>query len=81
MLTFERVLVPVDFSELTETVVRYGAELTAAGGTTVLLHVLESLPLHVESAFGPFVNTEGLVRIRENAKNLGDKRQTIDRSS
>jgi len=67
---FDRVLVPVDFSELTDTVVRYGTELTAAGGTTVLLHVLEPLPLHVESAFGTFGNTEGLLRIRENATKL-----------
>ncbi|MGQ0614902.1 MAG: universal stress protein [Planctomycetaceae bacterium] len=70
MPSFDRVLAPVDFSELTDTVVRYGAELTSPGGTTVLFHVLEPLPLHVESAFGTFVNTEGLLRIRENAAKL-----------
>ena len=70
MLQFDRVLVPVDFSEVTETVLRYGVDLTAEDGTTVLLHVLEPLPLHFESAFGGFVNTEGLERIRENAKRL-----------
>jgi nucleotide-binding universal stress UspA family protein len=70
MPQFERVLVPLDFSELSDTVLRYGVELTREGGTTVLLHVLEPLPLHFESAFGTFVNTEGLMRIRENAEKL-----------
>ncbi len=73
MLEFDRVLVPVDFSEVTETVLRFGVELTAEAGTTVLLHVLEPLPLHFESAFGGFVNTEGLERIRENARRLTEE--------
>lgn len=70
MPQFERVLVPLDFSELSDTVLRYGVELTRDDGTTILLHVLEPLPLHFESAFGTFVNTEGLMRIRENAEKL-----------
>ncbi len=70
MPTFERVLVPLDFSDLSATVLRYGVEMTREGGTTILLHVLEPLPLHFESAFGAFVNTEGLERIRENAEEL-----------
>ena len=70
MLQFNRVLVPIDFSELSDTVLRYGVELTAETGTTVLLHVLEPLPLHFESAFYGFVNTEGLDRIRQNANGL-----------
>jgi universal stress protein A len=70
MPQFECVLVPLDFSELSDTVLRYGVELTRDGGTTILLHVLEPLPLHFESAFGTFVNTEGLMRIRENAEKL-----------
>lgn len=70
MPQFDRVLVPMDFSEVSETVLRYGVELTSEQGTTVLLHVLEPLPLHFESAFGGFVNTEGLARIRENAQKL-----------
>jgi len=70
MLQFQRVLVPIDFSEITDTLVRYGTELTAPEGTTILVHVLEPLPMHVESAFGTFVNTEGLLRIRENARQM-----------
>ncbi|MHC4548977.1 MAG: universal stress protein [Planctomycetota bacterium] len=70
MPQFERVLVPLDFSELSDTVLRFGVELTTEGGTTILLHVLEPLPLHFESAFGTFVNTEGLMRIRHNAEKL-----------
>jgi len=70
MPQFERVLIPLDFSELSDTVLRYGVELTRDEGTTILLHVLEPLPLHFESAFGTFVNTEGLMRIRENAEKL-----------
>jgi nucleotide-binding universal stress UspA family protein len=70
MPRFDRVLVPVDFSELTDTVLRYGVELTKDEGTTIVLHVLEPLPLHFETAFGAFVNTEGLMRIRENALRL-----------
>jgi len=70
MPQFERVLVPLDFSEVSETVLQYGVELTTGGGVTILLHVLEPLPLHFESAFGSFVNTEGLARIRENAEDL-----------
>jgi len=70
MLEFDRVLVPVDFSPLSETVLRFGVELTRKGGVTVVLHVLEPLPMHFESAFGSFVNTEGLLRIRENAEHL-----------
>ena len=70
MPQFGRVLVPLDFSELSDTVLRYGVELTDPEGTTILVHVLEPLPLHFESAFGTFVNTEGLRRIRENAQKL-----------
>jgi nucleotide-binding universal stress UspA family protein len=71
MPQFGRVLVPLDFSELSETVLRYGVELTNPEGTTILVHVLEPLPLHFESAFGQsFVNTEGLNRVRENAREL-----------
>jgi len=70
MPKFDRVLVPLDFSEVSETVLQYGVELTKAGGKTIVLHVLEPLPLHFESAFGTFVNTEGLRRIRENATTL-----------
>ncbi|MFQ5844425.1 MAG: universal stress protein [Planctomycetota bacterium] len=73
VLLFERVLVPVDFSELSETVLHYGTELTHPDGTTIVVHVLEPLPMHFESAFGTFVNTEGLVRIRENARQLLDE--------
>lgn len=70
MLQFDRVLVPLDFSDLSDAVLRHGVDLTGEGGVTILLHVLEPLPLHFESAFGTFVNTEGLARIRENAKRL-----------
>lgn len=70
MPQFQRVLVPVDFSELADTVLQYGVDLTATDGKTVLLHVLEPLPLHFESAFYGFVNTEGLERIRKNARQL-----------
>jgi nucleotide-binding universal stress UspA family protein len=70
MPEFDRVLVPLDFSPLSETVLRYGVELTRQGGVTVVLHVLEPLPMHFESAFGSFVNTEGVARIRENAQQL-----------
>ncbi len=70
VLTFKRVLVPVDFSELSETVLDYGVGLTDPEGVTIVVHVLEPLPMHFESAFGSFVNTEGLVRIRENAEKL-----------
>lgn len=70
MPQFDRVLVPLDFSPISDTVLRYGVELTREEGTTILLHVLEPLPLHFESAFGTFVNTEGLARIRDNAKKL-----------
>ena len=72
MPQFDRVLIPLDFSELSDTVLRYGVELTAETGTTILFHVLEPLPMHMESAFGAFVNTEGLARIRENAQELLD---------
>ena len=41
MPKFHRVLVPLDFSEISETVLRYGVELTREDGVTVLLHVLE----------------------------------------
>ena len=73
MPEFDRVLVPLDFSPLSETVLRYGVELTRQGGVTVVLHVLEPLPMHFESAFGSFVNTEGVARIRENAERLLDQ--------
>ena len=76
MPEFDRVLVPLDFSSLSETVLRYGVELTREGGVTVVLHVLEPLPMHFESAFGSFVNTEGVARIRENAQKLLDKCRT-----
>ncbi len=70
MLQFNRVLVPLDFSTLSDTILQYGVDMTKPDGTTMLFHVLEPLPLHFESSFGTFVNTEGLMRIRENAEHL-----------
>jgi len=73
MLLFDRVLAPLDFSELSDTVLSCAVELTRPEGVTILLHVLEPLPLHFESAFGSFVNTEGLRVIRDNAEKLLDE--------
>lgn len=70
VLQFRRVLVPLDFSTLSETILQYGVDMTKPDGVTTLLHVLEPLPLHFESGFGSFVNTEGFKRIRENAHHL-----------
>lgn len=70
MPQFDRVLVPLDFSDLSATLLEYGVELTKPDGVTILLHVLEPLPMHFETALGAYVNTEGLRRIRQHAEEL-----------
>jgi universal stress protein A len=52
MTPFARVLVPVDFSEVTPAVVAMARRLLAPDGRAVLLHVVETLPLVTEAALG-----------------------------
>lgn len=72
MTTFRRVLVPVDFSEVSPTVVAMARRLLAPDGQAVLLHVVETLPLVTEAALGLYANR----REMEDLKRLSTEKLT-----
>ncbi len=47
-------LVPLDFSEMTPAVLRMALRLLAPEGRAVLLHVVETLPVVMEGAYGVY---------------------------
>lgn len=53
---FRRVLVPVDFSEITPRVIDMARRLAAPGGEVLLLHVVETLPTVMEGTYGVYAH-------------------------
>jgi nucleotide-binding universal stress UspA family protein len=56
MELFSRLLVPVDFSEITPRVVQMARRMLAPQGRCVLLHVVETLPTVMEGAYGVYAH-------------------------
>ena len=54
MALLARVLVPLDFSEMTPAVLGMALRLLAPDGRAVLLHVMETLPVVMEGAYGVY---------------------------
>jgi len=55
MITLKKIMVPTDFSEQSDRVVRYGTELASRFGAELhLLHAVEAVPImYGEGAYGP----------------------------
>jgi nucleotide-binding universal stress UspA family protein len=67
MEPFKRLLVPLDFSEMTSVVVATARRLLAPDGHAVLLHVVETLPLVMEGTYGVYSHRKDLDEMRRRA--------------
>jgi nucleotide-binding universal stress UspA family protein len=56
MEPFRRLLVPLDFSEMTNLVVATARRMLAPDGQAVLLHVVETLPVVMEGTYGVYAH-------------------------
>jgi len=64
MQFFARLLVPLDFSEMTPAVLSMALRLLAPDGKAVLLHVVETLPLVTEGAYGVYAHRREIDEIK-----------------
>jgi nucleotide-binding universal stress UspA family protein len=64
MEAFARLLVPVDFSEVTPRVVAMARRLLADAGRCTLLHVVETLPTVMEGAYGVYAHRRDVEDIK-----------------
>ena len=60
MQPFQRLLVPLDFSAMTGTVLGVARRLLAPDGRAVVLHVVETLPSVMEGAFGVYAHRKDI---------------------
>jgi nucleotide-binding universal stress UspA family protein len=82
MEPFRRLLVPIDFSEMTSLVVATARRMLADDGHAVLLHVVETLPMVMEGTYGVYahrrdveeMNRRSLERLGQIANESSDKR-------
>ena len=73
MQPFQRLLVPLDFSEMSGAVIAAAERLLAPDGHAVLLHVVETLPSVMEGAFGVYAHRRDLEEIkRRSSERLED---------
>lgn len=68
MQPYQRLLVPVDFSDVTPAVLATARRLLAEDGTAVLLHVVETLPMVSEATFGVYAHRRDLEEIKRLAR-------------
>lgn len=64
MEPYLRLLVPVDFSDVTPAVVATARRLLADGGQAILLHVVETLPMVTEAASGVYAHRRDIEEIK-----------------
>jgi nucleotide-binding universal stress UspA family protein len=67
MEPFQRLLVPLDFSEMTSLVVATARRLLAPNGQAALLHVVETLPLVMEGTYGVYAHRRDLEEMRRRS--------------
>jgi nucleotide-binding universal stress UspA family protein len=65
---FQRILVPLDFSELSEPTLDMAARLLAEEGEAVLVHVVEWLPVVVEGTFGVYPHRKDIEQFKALSK-------------
>lgn len=68
MQPFQRLLVPLDFSEMTASVLAVARRLLAPDGKAVLLHVVETLPPVMEGAFGVYAHRRDIEEIKRRSR-------------
>ena len=68
MRGFENLLVPLDFSELSEATMDATLRVLAPGGKATLLHVVEWLPVVTEGAFGVYPHRKDIEQFKELSK-------------
>ena len=64
MHAFHTLLVPLDFSEITPTVVAMAGRLLAPDGRAILLHVVETLPLVSGGAYGVYAHRRDIEEMK-----------------
>lgn len=64
MQPFDRLLVPVDFSDITPSVIATARRLLAPEGRAILLHVVETLPLVTEGTLGVYAHRRDIEEIK-----------------
>jgi nucleotide-binding universal stress UspA family protein len=64
MDSFARLLVPVDFSEVTPKVLAIARDLLAPAGRLTLLHVVETLPTVMEGAYGVYAHRRDIEEMK-----------------
>lgn len=64
MQGFERILVPLDFSELSEPTLDMAVRLLADDGVATLLHVVEWLPVVAEGTFGVYPHRKDIEQFK-----------------
>ncbi len=67
MRGYDKLLVPIDFSEPTREIVESALRVLADGGTLVLLHVVEWLPTVTESTFGVYAHRKDIEKFKKLA--------------
>jgi nucleotide-binding universal stress UspA family protein len=67
MEPFRRLLVPLDFSEMTNLVVATARRLLAPDGHAVLLHVVETLPVVMEGTYGVYGHRRDVEEMRRRS--------------
>ncbi len=64
MQGFQRLLVPIDFSEVSEPTLDMAVRLLAPDGVATLLHVVEWLPVVTEGAFGVYPHRRDIEQLK-----------------
>lgn len=64
MRGFANILVPLDFSELSETTLEMAIQVLADGGRATLLHVVEWMPVVTEGAFGVYPHRKDIEQLK-----------------
>ena len=62
---FQRILAPLDFSELSVPTVDMAARLLAPDGEAVVLHVVEWMPVVTEGAFGVYPHRKDIEQLKK----------------
>ena len=62
---FQRILAPLDFSELSVPTIDMAARLLAPGGEAVLLHIVEWMPVVTEGAFGVYPHRKDIEQLKK----------------
>lgn len=79
---YEKLLLPIDFSDPSRQIVESALRVLADGGTLTLLHVVEWLPAVTEASFGVYAHRKDIEKVKQLAQEKLEAlvRATIKRS-